>query len=46
MIVIHRHSTEGSDHQDGSTFYLYEEEQAMVDAVTAAFPKIIVLLIC
>ena len=44
VIVIHRHSTEGADHQDGSTFYLYEEEQAMVDAVTAAFPKIVVLL--
>lgn len=44
IIVIHRHSVEGSDHHDGSTFYLYEEEKAMVDAVTANFPKVVVLL--
>ena len=45
IIMIHRYSTEGADRSpEKGDFYLTDTEQAMVNAVTAAFPHSIAVL--
>lgn len=47
VIVINRYSSEGSDRRNDGTdtyFYLSEAEQTMVEAVTANFANVVVLL--
>lgn len=45
IITIHRFSTEGLDrHSQKGDFYLTDEEQAMVDRVTAAFEHCVAVL--